>query len=88
MYVEDKVFVVSKFGYMYILALNDLSQWHKVDLPQSHGVHPLIVPFSPTRIAVIGGWIKGKGLNKVTLFETHSMSMAVAESQTDDDLGV
>ena len=52
--IKNKVYMCIQASVL-ILDLSTLDGWYQIQLPQFHGNNSVIVPFSPTEIAIIGG---------------------------------
>ena len=60
-----------------ILDLSTLENWSKVALSGYCGNHPVVVPFSPTLVAIVGGWGNSLMMNTVEIFNTETRTSQV-----------
>ena len=66
-----------------ILDLSTLEDWKVIRLAQVHGNSPVVAPFSPTEIAVIGGNLQAPH-NRISIFDSQTELSRRLSPQTDD----
>ena len=69
-----------------ILDLSTLEEWKVVGLVQGHGNYPVVAPFSPTEVAIVGGNFNAPH-NNISIFDSQTERSRILSPQT-DDLGV
>ena len=81
-YLENKVYLF-KEERVWILDLTTLAEWKELLPNLRHGNIPVVVPFSPTQVALIGGYGNGP-LNYVTVFNTELRQAKPLASQMNE----
>ena len=66
-----------------ILDLSTLEEWKVVGLVQGHGNYPVVAPFSPTEVAIVGGNFNAPH-NRISIFDSQTELSRSLSPQSDD----
>ena len=83
--IENKVCFFRDYQVL-ILDLSTLEEWEVIRLAQDHCNFPVLAPFSPTEVAIVGGNFNAPH-NNISIFDSQTERSRILSPQT-DDLGV
>ena len=80
--IENKVYLFTG-GQVLILDLSTLEEWKDVKLDETFKSYPIVVPFSPTEVAIFGRKVGFTNHNKICIFDSKIELSRRLKPQTD-----